>query len=133
LSVKLRAVGYIRTSTKKQKWSPSVQRSEITEWAKNNDIELVGIIEAIGFSGRLPLEKRIRLLEAIDIVKIKDADFLVTSYQDRLTRTDNLHEIEERLLACGARFISADISNLEKNFKHKIGKLISEYIAASTF
>lgn len=131
---KLKAVGYIRTSTKKQKWSPIVQREAIEKWAKEKNVELVDIVEVIGVSGGLPLVKRKNLLKAIRLVEENDAAILVTHTFDRLTRTGNYFDIEAMLKKCRARHVSIEYEEggLEKELERDLIKGIKDSLAKYT-
>ena len=85
-----KAVGYVRTSTKRQKQSPFAQRSEIEDWCKKHNVCLVGIFEDIGISGAKPIEKRPGLRDALNVIQNHKADYLVVYDMSRLARDARL-------------------------------------------
>jgi DNA invertase Pin-like site-specific DNA recombinase len=82
----MNAVGYVRTSTKKQKNSPARQESGIRCFCNDNDINLEMVFFDIAVSGAKPIAKREGLSSLFEYLDTNDVDFLVVEARDRLAR-----------------------------------------------
>jgi len=83
----IRAIGYIRVSTDKQeqhRHSLEAQRAKIRQYCSLYDIELVGVVVESGSGKSL---NRKGLSDALGRLKAGDADALVVTKLDRLTRS----------------------------------------------
>ena len=88
----MKAIGYIRVSTKEQgasKLGLEAQEREIKTFCRNENIELIEIINEVA-SGKGKLSKRNKLQEAIKLAQTNNA-YLIVSKLDRLSR--DVHEI----------------------------------------
>ena len=86
----MRAVCYMRTSTKKQDLGFAAQRRACVKWAKENDVEIVEFFEE-RVSGGATMEERKVLTQAIASLGLKGADYLLAAKRDRLSRTVFVH------------------------------------------
>ena len=100
------AVGYIRTSTKKQEDSPEAQLAALEEWAGNNEVELRAVYQEQISSG-VPLYERAKLLDAIEA--LKPGEMLLSVARDRFARDGTKMVLIERLLGfAGAKVATLD-------------------------
>jgi DNA invertase Pin-like site-specific DNA recombinase len=82
-----RAVAYLRASTTKQELSLDAQRLQLADFAAKEGLIILEVYdEALGVSGTSGLDKRPRLLEAIDGLTKHNAGTLLISHRDRLAR-----------------------------------------------
>jgi DNA invertase Pin-like site-specific DNA recombinase len=84
----MKVIGYIRVSTEEQATdgvSLAAQREKVQGYAKLYDLELVGVIEDAGESGKTL--NRPGLQEALDMIRRGQADGLLISKLDRLSRS----------------------------------------------
>jgi site-specific DNA recombinase len=108
----MKSIGYIRVSSEEQAQSGlslAHQRAKIEAYCLATDIELVGIIEDAGRSAKTM--QRPGLLQALDMLKAKQADALVILKLDRLTRSvKDLGELVELFDKSGSALISVQDS-----------------------
>lgn len=139
-------VGYIRVSTEEQArdgLSLAVQAEKIRAYAALNDLELLGIIEDAGISGKR-IKARPGIQKVLGMVKARQVDAVITYRLDRLARNTieclemakvmdkagvALHSISEKLdtqSALGRFFftLTASLAEMERN-------LISERTTAA--
>lgn len=86
-----RAVAYIRASTDEQHLGPEDQRKALADWATTRGVQIVEFFEET-ISGTVELDRRPRLLEAIEALRRHGAGVLVASRRDRFAR--NLFQAE---------------------------------------
>lgn len=125
----IRAIAYIRTSTKRQVLSLTCQRNSIEEWARREGAVVVAWCTDHGFSGSLRMSKRPGLAAAMDaIADDENIRVLIAASRDRLTRdTGAAGEIHAQLSLCNVQFIAADetvadsaVSRFQQNIKAAI-------------
>jgi len=81
-----RAVGYVRVSTDEQSLSIEAQAAKIEAYAALYDLELVGVLIDESASGKT-LERRPQLARALSMLEADEADALLVTRLDRLTRS----------------------------------------------
>lgn len=102
-----RAAGYVRVSTDRQDLGPEAQRADMERWCKANGAELVAVYQDLGVSGGVELDKRPRLLAALDA--LTKGSVLLIAKRDRLARDPIVSAMAERLAERkGARVVSCD-------------------------
>ena len=84
--VKATAVALYRVSTDKQELSPQAQKAAVEKFCSSKGITLVGEFTEVGVSGAAELKDRPQLVEALQMVAEKKAEYLVVLRQDRLSR-----------------------------------------------
>jgi len=108
----MKAVGYVRVSTEEQTESGlslAHQKAKIEAYSLAMDIELVAIIEDAGKSAKNM--NRPGLIQALDMIRRKEADALVILKLDRLTRSvKDLGILVETFEKTGAALISVQDS-----------------------
>ena len=95
----MKVVGYLRVSTDRQAEAGlglEVQEDALRSWARSNGHRLVKVLKDEGISGSNGIETRLELAEALDLLKVGDAEGLVVYRLDRLARDLVL---QEQLLA----------------------------------
>jgi DNA invertase Pin-like site-specific DNA recombinase len=103
-----KAIGYIRVSTEDQHLGPEAQRAAIQAWCRANGAELAADFEETACSAD-PIDKRPRLMEAVNAVAEHEATVFVVAKRDRIARDVVLAAMIERLVErAGARIQSAD-------------------------
>jgi DNA invertase Pin-like site-specific DNA recombinase len=114
----VKVVGYLRVSTDRQAEAGlglEVQEEALRSWAPANGHRLVKVLRDEGISGSNGIETRLGLAEALDQLKVGDAEGLVVYRLDRLARDLVL---QEQLLAeiwrMGAEAFST--SNAEQGY-----------------
>ncbi len=100
------AVGYVRTSTKKQEDSPDAQRSAIGTWAHDNGVDLRIVYEEQISSG-VPLFERAKLLDAIG--DLQPGELLLAVARDRFARDSTKMVLVERLVG----FSGGEVTTLD--------------------
>jgi DNA invertase Pin-like site-specific DNA recombinase len=104
------AIILIRVSTNQQANSglgAEAQETACRAWVKTNNLELSTVVQELGVSGGLELDKREGLLEAIS--QLGKGDVLVVAKRDRLSRqTLAMAMIERMVEKRGATIASAD-------------------------
>ena len=80
----MKAVAYLRVSTDKQ--TLAQQRYAIEQWAAVNNVSVVSWHEDHGLSGKLDVDKRPALVDALSALKKFRAVYLVAATRDRLSR-----------------------------------------------
>jgi site-specific DNA recombinase len=84
----MRAVGYIRVSTEEQTRegvSLEMQAAKIRAYCELNDLELTGIVEDAGISGK-SIKARPGIQEVLSMVKPRKVDAVIVYKLDRLAR-----------------------------------------------
>jgi site-specific DNA recombinase len=132
-----RAVGYIRVSTEEQSRegiSLDMQAAKVRAYAELNDLDLVGIVEDAGISGK-SIKARPGIQEVLSMVRARTVDAVIVFKLDRLARNTiealeiaklmdrsgvALHSISERLdtqSAMGKFFFTliASLAEMERN------------------
>ena len=109
VTVKQRAVGYVRVSTEEQARegvSLEAQESKIRAYAELHDLDLVAVVRDEGLSGKNL--RRPGVQAVLDAVKSGEVEHVIVSRLDRLTRSvRNLLEIVEDVLKpAGVQFHS---------------------------
>jgi DNA invertase Pin-like site-specific DNA recombinase len=95
----VKVVGYLRVSTDRQAEEGlglEVQEAAIRSWARSKGHRLEKVLSDEGISGSNGIETRLGLAEALDLLKVGDAEGLVVYRLDRLARDLVL---QEQLLA----------------------------------
>ena len=95
----MKVVGYLRVSTDRQAEEGlglEVQEDTLRSWARSNGHQLVKVLRDEGISGSNGIETRLGLAEALNLLKVGDAEGLVVYRLDRLARDLVL---QEQLLA----------------------------------
>lgn len=106
-------VGYVRASKEEQQLTRGAQRTELKRWCKDNDAELLEVVEDLGVSGAAPLDKRPGLLEALGMLRDEKAGVLLVARRDRLARDAFTAAMVDRLAQRnGARVVAVDLPNL---------------------
>src|SRR6187455_734469 len=104
-----RAIGYLRVSTDQQAESGlglEAQEAAIRSAASRAKLEVVSVFVDAGTSGKLAIEDRPVLMEAVGA--LRRGDVLLVAKRDRLARDVIAIALIERLIAKrGARVISA--------------------------
>ena len=110
MSDRRKAIAYIRTSTKRQVLSLTVQRNAIECWASLAGVDVVAWHTDHGVSGALPMSKRAGLSAAMDaMMDNENIRILVAAHRDRLTRdTGSAGEIYKQLSLCEVEFVAVD-------------------------
>lgn len=104
-----RAVGYLRVSTDDQHLGPEAQRSALSAWCRDHQVDLVAVHEDLGVSGGAELDKRPGLMAALDAIVSHGAGVLLVAKRDRLARDVVVAAMVERLAErSGARVLAAD-------------------------
>ena len=99
------AIGYARTSTKKQCYDFQVR--EIERWCEESGIELKQVFVDHGVSGGKPIEKSPALLDAINASESEDIGYFVYQYRDRVARcVKRAALVDERLNASSTEQIN---------------------------
>jgi Resolvase, N terminal domain len=127
-----KAIAYIRTSTKKQVLSLSVQRNAIESWASLAGVDVVEWHTDHGVSGALPMGKRPGMSAAMNtIIDNENICILVAAHRDRLTRDPNsAQEIYQQLSLCNVEFVAVDetIANSSASkFRQHVETSINKY------
>ena len=114
-----RAVGIVRVSQVKGREeeegfaSPGVQRDRIADLCQREGLTLAATHEELDVSGSLALDRRPRLLAAVETIEAGEADVLVVAYFDRLVRSLTVQgEVVRRVEAAGGRVLAADIGEV---------------------
>lgn len=81
----MRVIGYVRASTDDQEITLAVQRERITAYCRAQGLDLVGVVEDAGVSGKTL--DRPGLRAALDQLAAGGADGLVVAKLDRLSRS----------------------------------------------
>jgi DNA invertase Pin-like site-specific DNA recombinase len=133
----MRAVGYIRVSTEEQSRegiSMEMQAAKIRTYCELNDLELAGIVEDAGISGK-SISGRPGIQEVLEGVRRRTVDAVIVYKLDRLARNTiealemaqsmdkagvALHSISEKLdtqSALGKFFftLTASLAEMERN------------------
>lgn len=128
------AVGYIRTSTKKQKLSPTVQEENMRAWCNLHNVKLADTFKDIAISGSAPLNKRPGLLAAIHSLNHHNAGILLVDYRDRLARgVDLADEIEDIISNNGAIVVSVSdgVGTPAWKMAKQILNMVKEYVQSN--
>jgi DNA invertase Pin-like site-specific DNA recombinase len=110
-----RAIGIVRVSQVKGREgesfaSPSQQRERIEQACKNDDLELVEVLEELDVSGGTPLDQRLGLRAAIEAVEAGRAEVIVAAYFDRLMRSLRVQdELVSRVERAGGQVLAVDV------------------------
>jgi len=94
--------------------SPGEQQDRIAQglpgWLPDERVELAGTFKEIDVSGyRVPLDKRKKLLQAIEMIESGAAQVLVVAYFNRLCRKVEVRrEVVERVERAGGRVLAVD-------------------------
>lgn len=111
-----KAVALVRVSTEGQvdKYGLDAQLYDITEYAKNNDIELVKVFREEGVSGATPYEERFTLVNMLDYCKENpEINYVIVPELSRLARDVMIQEkIINDLNRWGVELISIKEPNL---------------------
>ena len=134
MSDRRKAIAYIRTSTKQQVLSLTVQRNAIECWASLAGVDVVAWHTDHGVSGALPMGKRAGLSAAMDtIVDNENIRVLVTAHRDRLTRDPaSAQEIYKQLSLCDVEYVAVDETlggSAASKFRHQIDAAIARHRA----
>jgi len=108
----MKAIGYVRVSTEEQAESGlslAHQRAKIEAYSLAMDLELVAVIEDAGKSAKNM--NRPGLIQALEMIRRKEADSLIILKLDRLTRSvKDLGTLVETFEKTGAALISVQDS-----------------------
>src|SRR5262249_30597805 len=112
-----RAVGVVRVSRESDDAvSPDEQAKRIKQACTRDELELVEIFRESNVSGGSPLERRHRLLRAIELIEIGQADVVVVSYFDRLVRSLAVQaEILGRVERAGGAVVAVDVGEVRSD------------------
>lgn len=103
MSVVLRAALYPRVSTEEQaKFGLSIhdQQNDLEEYAKANNMKVVGVFPDAGFSARKKIEKRPAMLQLLEAVKRNEVDIILVTKLDRWFRNiGEYYKVQEILEA----------------------------------
>lgn len=103
MSVVLRAALYPRVSTEEQaKFGLSIhdQQNDLEEYAKANNMKVVGVFPDAGFSARKKIEKRPAMLQLLEAVKRDEVDIILVTKLDRWFRNiGEYYKVQEILEA----------------------------------
>lgn len=114
--IKGTAVALFRVSTEKQELSPQAQKDAVEKFCASQGITLVGSFTEVGVSGAAELQDRPQLLQAMQMVAERRAEFLVVLRQDRLARDVNISGfIDYALAKSGARVLPVEGAVDESN------------------
>ncbi len=106
------AVGFLRVSSQEQGESGlglEGQRAAIESWAAREGVVVVAWFDEVGVSGGAPLDRRPRLLAALDELRARRAGLLVAAKRDRLARDVVIAAAIERIAErAGARVVTTD-------------------------
>lgn len=105
-----RLVGYVRVSTEEQARegvSLEAQAERIAAYATAHELELVGVEQDAGISGKVPPEQRPGLARALEAVRTGGADGLVVLKLDRMSRsTRDVLDLVDETRRDGWRLVS---------------------------
>jgi DNA invertase Pin-like site-specific DNA recombinase len=113
-----RAVGVVRVSRRGDRGGETYvteaeQRQRITDVCKRDDLELVEVFTETNVSGGAPLERRVGLLPAVELVEEGEASVVVVAYFDRLVRSLRVQtEVVERIEKAGGSILAVDIGEV---------------------
>lgn len=111
-----KAIGYIRVSTEEQVRNGmglEIQEKDLTEYAKNNKVELLKIFEDAGVSGANDVTKRKGLNKLLEYCKKNAVNQVLVTKMDRLARDVYIQLwIEKELKICDVEIISINEDNL---------------------
>jgi|15BtaG_2_1085339.scaffolds.fasta_scaffold04835_3 DNA invertase Pin-like site-specific DNA recombinase len=114
-----KATGLIRVSTAHQADSGlglAAQEASIREWCSANDVELVALHTEAGVSGRVELDKRAGLVEAIADARNNDSKFFIVAKMDRLSRDPLVSlTVEKTLFRSNIQVVSTSGEGTENN------------------
>ena len=103
MSAVLRAALYPRVSTEEQaKFGLSIhdQQNDLEEYAKANNMKVVGVFPDAGFSARKKIEKRPAMLQLLEAVKRDEVDIILVTKLDRWFRNiGEYYKVQEILEA----------------------------------
>lgn len=103
MSAVLRAALYPRVSTEEQaKFGLSIhdQQNDLEEYAKANNMKVVGVFPDAGFSARKKIEKRPAMLQLLEAVKHDEVDIILVTKLDRWFRNiGEYYKVQEILEA----------------------------------
>ena len=103
MSVVLREALYPRVSTDEQKkfgLSIHDQQNDLEEYAKANNMKVVGVFPDAGFSARKKIEKRPAMLQLLEAVKRDEVDIILVTKLDRWFRNiGEYYKVQEILEA----------------------------------
>jgi DNA invertase Pin-like site-specific DNA recombinase len=124
----MNVVGYIRTSTTKQRYSIVVQRARIEDRCKRDGMNLVAVEEDLAISGA-SMKRRHGLARALDAVRSGVAKGIVVASLDRLSRNvDDFDAIEREFRQNGWEIIFADDGDEHNvNLKIQMAAAFAEY------
>lgn len=106
---KPRAIVYVRVSTEEQEQSPEAQERVCREYAARAGVEVAEVVFDLGMSGGADLDRRLKLIEALEAVQQHSANLLLVSKRDRLARSTVRALFVERLVErAGAKVVTAD-------------------------
>ena len=93
--------------------SPKIQLAKAKQWSKERGERVVDAFEEIDVSGKLPLTKRPRLLQAVEMVEAGEVEHIVVAYFDRLVRSLKVQlEVIERVEKAGGEIFAIDHGKL---------------------
>lgn len=132
MSDQRKAIAYIRTSTKRQLLSLTVQRNAIECWAMLAGVDVIAWHTDHGVSGALPMGKRAGLSAAMHtIMDNENICILVAAHRDRLTRDSNsAEEIYGQFDLCGVEFVAVDETipnSAASKFRQHVHTSINKY------
>jgi site-specific DNA recombinase len=104
-----RAVGYVRVSTKEQKWGPSAQGEALSAWAAREGVELAVVFIDIGAAGDTAIADRPGLVACLAALESMSAGTLVAANRGRVAREiEIIRSVERQSLKLGAVLKTAD-------------------------
>ena len=109
-----RAIGIVRVSQTRGRegdsfHSPDQQRERIEQACARERLKLIDTFEELDVSGGKPLDKRLKLRQAVEAVEDGRADVIVVAYFDRLVRSMRIQaEVVERVESAGGRVLAVD-------------------------
>lgn len=93
--------------------SPVIQATKMIEDTSREGGVLVGTLEEIDVSGRLPLNRRHGLRAAVEMIEAGEANVLLVAYFDRLCRSLKVQEeVITRVEAAGGKVRAIDIGDI---------------------
>jgi DNA invertase Pin-like site-specific DNA recombinase len=92
------AVGYVRVSTDEQQLGPEAQRRALERHCKAHGLRLVAVLDDLGASGGLDLDKRPGFMAALEQLRTHGAGVLLVHRRDRLARKVELAVAATRLV-----------------------------------
>lgn len=130
----LRAIGYIRISKeekdggKHKQAGPEVQRHAIERECERHDWQLVNLYEDIGVSGGTQWEKRPGASAAIHAIEAGEADILICSKLDRLSR--GLMDFADILARSRRNGWRVDLLDFGLDTSKPTGRMVAHVLAA---